>query len=131
MGEFLMATVARAALVCGAFGRTQPPRPSLALTLAVVVAGRGAGARFRRLPSACALVFRVLIAFAVVLCSQATPARARLTDPVPSDSNGNVTDTFTDADALFAWVATDISGGYICIVAADVTSGDCRHPAWG
>ena len=57
-------------------------------------------------------------------------ARAALNAPQPADGAGELVDTLTTRDALFAYVLSDVAGGRICVI-ADTGAGDCDDPAWG
>ncbi len=62
------------------------------------------------------------------------PAQAGLYSPIPADSSSDPQDQFTDADALFAYVLSDIKGGTICVVAGSFTDFNglgCEAEAWG
>ena len=75
-------------------------------------------------------VVAALLAGTFGLWAPAT-VEAALYNPIPFDANGP-NDLFTDSDALFAYVTSDIAGGTVCIVPASVESpseGGCS--AWG
>ena len=67
--------------------------------------------------------FAVLALASSLFVSTAPPASAALHSPIPADESGDPTDFFTDDSALFAYVLSDIRGGYICIVGADADAG--------
>ena len=61
-------------------------------------------------------------------------AAAGLGNPIPANEFGDPTDEFTDDNALFVYVNSDIRGGEVCVVDGSVTSAsgrDCGGPAWG
>jgi streptogramin lyase len=69
-----------------------------------------------------------------VLVSVAPPAVAGLSNAIPANASGDPTESFTDDEAVFAYVLSDIKGGEVCIVAGTFSepSGlDCSAEAWG
>ena len=100
---------------------------------------RSAGQRPRRAPRSpiavvTAVVTALIAGMLTITVAPATVAHAGLSNPIPLNGAEEPTDAFTDADALFVAVLSDIKGGTVCVVSAAVTSpggGSCKHPAWG
>src|SRR3954467_4501005 len=61
-------------------------------------------------------IFVILMTLAAVLVVSAPPASANLSNVFTADAAGDLADQFTNTDALFVYVITDIDGGRVCIV---------------
>jgi hypothetical protein len=89
--------------------------------------GRNALRRVAGVLSALAVV---AVAVAGGLVSLAPPAQANISNVIPADAESNPNWSFTNKDALFVYVITDIAGGRVCITDVDDTR-TCDAPAWG
>jgi PKD repeat protein/starvation-inducible outer membrane lipoprotein len=81
-------------------------------------------------------VIATLVATSVVAVTlpEVGPASAGLSMATPMDESELPTYQFTDANALFVAVLSDIKGGTVCVVHAHVETPDdasCSSPAWG
>ncbi len=85
---------------------------------------------FRRVGSVVGAMAIVAVAVAGGLVSLATPAHANISNVIPADAESNPNWSFTNKDALFVYVITDIAGGRVCITDVDDTK-TCDAPAWG
>ncbi len=78
----------------------------------------------------------VLITAVLVLATGlavAPPAAAQLYGPIPANAASDPTNDFTDQDSIWAYVRSDIAGGFICIVPESATaeSGSCAGAPGG
>ena len=75
----------------------------------------------------------LLTGLVVAIAPAARIALAALHNPIPLNSSEEPTEDFTDADALFAYVTSDIAGGRVLVEGAitDPNAASCDHPAWG
>lgn len=70
-------------------------------------------------------VLTVVVAAALLpVVALAPPAAAGLSTPVPMNQFEEVTDSFTDDDALFVYVLSDTRGGAVCVVDASHDSAE-------
>jgi PKD repeat protein len=86
--------------------------------------------RVRRPRRRAVAVLATLLTLVGLVVSSSTPALANLSNVFTADAGGDLTDQFTNTDALFVYVITDIAGGRVCIV-DEADTQTCDKPAWG
>ncbi len=78
----------------------------------------------------CVVVVALLALVVSVGLPFAEPAEAALTNVFPADGTGEIYPDFTQDDALFAYVLSDIQGGRVCVV-RETGPASCDDVAWG
>ena len=93
-----------------------------------------AGLRMPAFRRVLAVAMAVSLVAGVLALIAVPPAAAQVFNIIPTDENGDPTDSFVTGQALWAYITSDFGGGVICVVSADVDSaqgGSCAHPAMG